>query len=327
MNYKIAIINLVNLEDYMGNTILDGMLLLKKEYPQLKFFVSSDSNRLLPKNYVLPRYEFLDFAKKADLIFFIHSVRNTDFELAKEIGLWEKTVFIDGTEVKKNNRHDPSIQKSLLSGEYKGDGAIVSEMLTLCPLYFRREKPYINGIIPLPFGVESKYTKSYNHNIEKDIDFVCIFGQDEYPPMRKHTRDLLVKYCEKNNFTYWVTKTRRQDEFYQLLARSKAGVSIGGGGFDTMRFWEILGNNCLLLTEKIDIFKDPTNEELNYKRIWQFSNLHDFEGQLAQVGNFLRTAYKQEDLEEEYQQILADHSTKARVLTILSEAKTKKLIR
>jgi hypothetical protein len=135
--------------------------------------------------------------------------------------------------------------------------------------------------------------------------------------MRQYCREILIKFCRKNKFTYHADKTKSKEEFYRLLTRSKVGVSIGGGGYDTLRFWEILGNNCLLLTERIDIYQ-LDSARLDYKRIYQFNNLYDFKYQLERVASFLKRGYKQEDLNKEYQQILQNHSSVSRVLEILN---------
>lgn len=326
MDYKIAVITPINKRDYLVNTVLDGLLQLKKENNALQFYLSSECPCEVSVNdLVLPRENFIDFAFSADLIFFISSRGHTDFELAKKINLWEKMIFIDGSEVKKNKRFDFSIQKDILLNKYDGCGAIEDNMLSFCSLYFRREKPYIKGIIPFPFGIDSRFIKYYNNKTKKDIDFVCIFGQDEYPLMRRYSTELLEKYCKKNNFSYCTKKTKTPDEFYKLLSRAKVGVSVGGGGYDTVRFWEILGNNCLLLTEHIDIYH-PDSKELDYRRIWQFNNLYDFQYQLDKVAQFLRNKYRQEDLEDEYQNILSKHLSINRILKILQEAKLKGLI-
>jgi anaerobic ribonucleoside-triphosphate reductase len=110
-----------------------------------------------------------------------------------------------------------------------------------------------------------------------------------------------------------------------LLARAKVGISVGGGGFDTARFWEILANNCLLLTESIDIYQSDS-KELNYKRVYQFKNLYDFKNQLEKVAGLLRNGYDQLSLMPEYLKILEEHSAKHRVETILEQAREKKLI-
>ena len=134
--------------------------------------------------------------------------------------------------------------------------------------------------------------------------------------LRRHVREELKAFCKKNNFTYWTQKTKTPEEFRKILARSKVGISVGGGGFDTMRFWEILGNNCILMTENIDIF--PSNSKaLDYRRVYQFNNLFDFRDQLELIATLLKNGYDQESFQEEYQKILNAHSSKARVRTIL----------
>lgn len=42
-------------------------------------------------------------------------------------------------------------------------------------------------------------------------------------------------------------------EYYQLLGRSKMALSIRGGGFDTLRYWEIVSCKVLLVSERPDI--------------------------------------------------------------------------
>ena len=44
-----------------------------------------------------------------------------------------------------------------------------------------------------------------------------------------------------------------QVEYHTLLGRSKMALSIRGGGFDTLRYWEIVASGTLLLSEQPDI--------------------------------------------------------------------------
>jgi hypothetical protein len=44
-----------------------------------------------------------------------------------------------------------------------------------------------------------------------------------------------------------------QAEYYALLGRSKMALSVRGGGFDTLRYWEIVASGTLLLSEQPDI--------------------------------------------------------------------------
>lgn len=323
MNYRIAIIAPQKQGDTLADTIFNGLIELQKINPELQFYLSTDYIWSDLKKFTISEASFIEFAKDADLIFLIWGKKYTNFALAQKLNQWQKTVYIDGSEVGNNNRYDFNIQYGLLNGEYSGYGEINQDMLVKCPLYFRREKPYTNGIIPLPFGIESSYI--HYSGQKKDIDFNCIFGQDEYPLMRRYAKEILIKFCLKNSFTFSTEKTSSPIEFYKLLARSKVGISVGGGGYDTLRFWEILGNNCLLFTESIDIFQ-PNDKIQQYSSIWQFNNLYDFEYYLDKLGEYLKNQYNQEKMEEEYRRILNEHSTKARVETIITEAKKKKII-
>ena len=322
---KIAVIN-SNSPDGLARTIFDGLLELQKQEKDLQFSLSAKFDYILPlKENILPKDEFINFARQADVIFLIWGKGGADYNLAERIGKWEKTIFIDGSEVGKDRRYDFSIQNDILKGRYVKNGAIDQKMLKLCALYFRREKPYIKGIIPLPFAIESVYLSQYDKNIKKNIDFHCVFGQNEYPIMRKYVTEILEKYCQENGFSCYISKTKTREEFYRQLAKSKVGISVGGGGFDSMRFWEILGNNCLLLTEKIDIY-EPDSKRLDYKRIWEFGNLYDFRYQLKKISEFLKTKYNQQESEGEYQKILIDHLASSRIKEILQIAKKKRIL-
>lgn len=323
--YKIAIINPFR-PDGLARTIFDGLIDLNQTGSTIDFKIASQFDYNLPlAEHCLARDQFITFAKSADLILLFWGKDGTDLALAELINRWDKTIYLDGSEVGKNLRYDFRVQRDILAGTYRGAGQVNQSLLQKCAGYFRREKPYWPGIEALPFGIETRYLNSKPGEQEKDIDFFCIFGQDEYPLMRRYTRELVEKYCAENNFTCATTPTDSPTEFYQLLARSKVGISIGGGGYDSFRFWEILGNNCLLLTEKIDIF-EPDSQKLAYRRIYQFSNLFDFQAQLEKIGSYLRTDYPGLDLKPEYESILTEHGTRARVQEIIEFAKRQKII-
>ena len=338
MNYSIAIITPAkSKDDYLLNTVLDGLLELRKEYPKLEFH--------LPKGYPSPfgdalkKHEldenaFFAFAKQAGIIIFTLSGGYANFDALERVGRWDKTVVLDSTEWGKDRRFDFEVQKKTLH-EFLGNALTPDSLLNTCALYLRREKPYVGGIVPFPFGIESRYVR-YTPDKKKDIDFVCIWGQEEHPLLRKYAREFLESFCDERGFTCRTAKTKGfdfslqrtsgRDEFYELLSRAKVGVSIGGGGFDTVRFWEMLGNNCLMLTERLDIYH-PESEALRYKRMNQFNNLYDFEHQLSRVADFLKNEYKEKELQAEYETILKDHSTKARVRMIFDELKKREVLK
>jgi len=174
---KIAVILPTKDWDYLANTVLDGLFQMKKE-GKVEFFLSSDSFARLPiHDLILSQDDFIRYGRdESDLIFLAWGKNKTDSELAEKIDCWGKTVFIDGSEPGRDGRYDFNIQRDILSGRHKGRGSVNFDLLSRCPLYFRREKPYLSGIIPLPYGIESSYLKYLNSSVKKDIDFACIFG-------------------------------------------------------------------------------------------------------------------------------------------------------
>ncbi len=335
---KIALITPIHKEDYLTNTVIDGLFALQGEDPSLTVAYSSNYSTYLPiKSWHLDMQKFVEYAESADLIIFCWGKGNTDFENAQKIGRWNKTLFIDGSELGRNKRLDENIKQAVIDGTYEGQGAINKEILNKVALYFRREKPYREGIIPLPFGIERRYTKHYLPDKKRDVDFVCIFGQLEYPPLRGE----VMEYLRRSDLRVITKPTNRgrfltalgfglkdggRDRFYNLLSRTKVGISVSGGGYDTARFWEILASGCILLTESIDIY-EPGSNELAYKRIWQFKDMTEFKLQIAKLASYIQNEYNQDEIDSEYKKILAEHSTKARVIAIINAAKAKGIIK
>ena len=339
-NYKIVVVTPTERDDFYCDTVLDGLSELQKEYPALQFHypdtypLSDISMYPTPKGFSrgarMTRENLFSFAKEADLIILTHGKYVIDYDFVEKINGWEKTVFVDGSEIGKNKWRDLTLQLEVIRGTYEGPGALNKKMQKLCRAYFRREKPYTDGMIPFPLGVESRYHTYYSSNQKKDLDFVCMFGQEEFPLTRKYAGELVEKFCKKNGFTCHTKKTYQlplikkgpysQEKYLKLWARAKVGISTGAAGYDSRRFWEILGNNCLVIAERFDLY-EPDSDAMNYKRIFQYNNLYDFEYQLKKAGEFLRNGYNQKDLDAEYQEILKRHSTKARAMTIITEAR------
>ncbi|MDP3725655.1 MAG: hypothetical protein Q8R36_00480 [bacterium] len=333
-NYKIVVVTPTERDDFYCDTVLDGLGWLSKEHPEFTFRYSDHyphpfGNEFTNK-FGIPKKELFDFAKTADMIVLSHGKYGTDTAFIDELNAWDKTVYVDGSEIGKNTWRDPEIQYQVITEKFTGRGAPDKKMQKKCRLYFRREKPYTNGMIPFPLGIESRFIKYYDPNKEKDIDFSCIFGQELYPITRRYATELTDKFCKENGFTCHTKKTYKMpliergpfspDKSYEIWARTKVGVSTGAAGYDSRRFWEILGNNCIVIAERFDLY-EPDSDAMNYKRIFQYNNLYDFEYQLKKVGEFLRSGYNQKDLDKEYQEILKRHSTKARVMTIINESK------
>lgn len=333
---KISIIPPFEARDVLGDTVIEGFLKICQNdesyslaFPNwYKYPTDLDI-----KKHLLDEQTFLNFSKNSDIIVLIEGKRGTNISLANEIDCWKKTVYIDGSELGKNRRYDQSIQFEVLAGTFNGYGRIKDDILNKCALYFRREKPYIKGIIPLSFGIDSRYIK-YSKDIIKDIDITCIFGQNDYPPMRKYATDFVKEFCKINNlvceteitkdFGFDDSKNKGRNQFYDILARTKIGISISGGGFDTCRFWEILANNCILLTENIDI-QYSDYELFNKKRIIQFNNLYDLQNELEKLVPIIKNGKYKDMLDDaEYNNILKEHSAEARSKFIIDKFNERK---
>src|SRR3990167_2099784 len=167
MKYKIAIVTPEVKNDYLTDTLIDGLVSLKNELDMEFYAPEGYPCRISDFNSFLPTIPFFDFTERADLILFCWGKGNTNYELINRINRFNQTVFIDGSEVGGNRRFDSDIQKQLLEGTYDGNGRVDEVMLKKCVLYFKREKPYINGIIPFPFGIERKYWKYYSGEVKK----------------------------------------------------------------------------------------------------------------------------------------------------------------
>lgn len=339
LSYKIAVVTPTERDDFYCDTVLDGLWWIWRENPELAFrypdYYPHPFEKEFTKKFGLSKKELFNFAKNADMIILSHGKYGRDDAFIDALNEWNKTVYVDGSEIGKNKWREPELQMQIIKGEYMGRGAPDKEMQKKCRLYFRREKPYTNGMIPFPLGIESRFMKYYDSSKEKDIDFSCIFGQELYPITRKYTTELTEKFCKENGFICHTKKTYKlpliergpysPDKSHEIWARTKVGVSTGAAGYDSRRFWEILGNNCLVIAERFDLY-EPDSDAMNYKRIFQYNNLYDFEYQLKKVGEFLRSGYNQKDLDEEYQEILKRHSTKARAMTIIDEARRIRLL-
>ncbi len=322
---RVACILPLHKDDYLVNTVLDGLSELRS-LGKVSFFVSSSLyvHESILESDRRDEDQFIKDAREADIIFFFWGKGNTDREMADRVNSWKKTVYINGSEVGHNRRYDTKLQQDILNFSFKGNGGIEYEYLKKCAGYFRREKPYLHGVDAFPFGIERRYV-AWKEGGVKDIDFTCIFGQEEYPPLRQYAREALQEYCRQFGFTCHTEKTKSRAEFYALLARTKVGISVGGGGYDTARFWEILGNNCLLLTETVDLFPKKS-KNLVYSRIHEFGNLYDFAELLPVIGEKLKTNYNALELTSEYDTIMQKHSTRARVEGLLTLCRERGII-
>jgi hypothetical protein len=151
----IAVITPGRKEDYLVRTVVDGLEQLRIDGIVQDVKYTSGN----PRHFGISRHElnddnFIKFARSADVILYCWGKVHDHKELVDIIGRYNVTAYIDGSELGHNKRLEPQIIQKIEQGSYQERGAINADMLKRCAAYFRREKPYINGILPLPYGIE-----------------------------------------------------------------------------------------------------------------------------------------------------------------------------
>jgi hypothetical protein len=109
-------------------------------------------------------------------------------------------------------------------------------------------------------------------------------------------------------------KKMQPDEYRALLCRSKMALSIRGGGFDTVRYWEIVASKTLLISERPDIVI-PYNFEHGVHAIFCRPDLDD----LLRLVRWLRDdePERQRIAEAAYSHLLAFHTSERRASYLL----------
>ncbi len=107
-------------------------------------------------------------------------------------------------------------------------------------------------------------------------------------------------------------------EYYALLGRSKMALSIRGGGFDTLRYWEVVASGALLISEQPDI-EIPNNFAHGQQALFCRPDLSD----LPELVRY----YASRDVEREsiaragYEHLLRFHTCERRAEQLLAVCK------
>ncbi len=124
---------------------------------------------------------------------------------------------------------------------------------------FKREmkinKKYEKNVLPLTFGFNlSRLPKNMPASKKYDV----AFWAGESHPIRSKALSLLKNEfdCNSNGTSKGISfdNFNRKGSFYlEELSACKINLSLRGGGFDTLRYWEIPAVGSLLLSEPADI--------------------------------------------------------------------------
>lgn len=104
------------------------------------------------------------------------------------------------------------------------------------------------------------------------------------------------------------------DDYRALLRRSKMALSIRGGGFDTVRYWEIVASKTPLISEPPDIVI-PHNFEHGVHAIFCRPDLEDLAGWVRRLR--ADEPERQRMAEAAYTHLLAFHTTERRATYLL----------
>lgn len=110
------------------------------------------------------------------------------------------------------------------------------------------------------------------------------------------------------------------DHYKALLRRSKMGLSIRGGGFDTVRYWEIVATRTLLVSEPPDIVI-PHNFEHGRHVMFCRHDLRDLPTIVRRLRDDEATRHRM--VEAAYQHLLAYHTSERRAAYLLDLCRTR----
>lgn len=259
---KILYINRPNF-DYIQDFIYTGLIqVLGKEsiieYPwNFKYHFN---HRPYPKNIGLVKGNFLNsFFRKIDFstidVVIIGSCH--PFNMEKYLEIMDKLnsnvprIFLDGGDF-------PEVAGDLsrLGGE-----EVYQQIIEKHPfdLIFKREcllnKSYDSNVFSLPlcFDLQHLPTKKFS-NFKYEVAFWAV----ETDPIRTQALELLEnKFDCKSNGTeknQVMSKYKRKGTFYlEELQSCKIGLNFRGGGWDTLRYWELAALGCFMISQRPQI--------------------------------------------------------------------------
>lgn len=137
---------------------------------------------------------------------------------------------------------------------------------------FKREyllnTDFESHIYPFPMAFNYDFEPKKQKNYKYDVCFWAV----ESDPIRSKALEILEdRYDCKKNGTHKnqiMKKYKRKGSFYlQELSQCKINLNFRGGGWDTLRFWEVLGMGGFLISQKPQIAIEPEfidKEEIVY---------------------------------------------------------------
>ncbi|MBU1658724.1 glycosyltransferase [bacterium] len=176
------------------------------------------------------------------------------FEIMDTIDENIPRVFIDGGDFPK------------LAGDLDrlGGRDVYEKILAKKPfdLIFKREyvldEEYAPNVFALPMSFNYDLIPKLKHEYKYDVAFWAV----ETAKIRSDALDLLQdKFDCKSNGTVRnqiMKKYKRKGQFYlQEIHSAKIGLNFRGGGWDTVRLWELAAMGCFIISQRLNIKIEP----------------------------------------------------------------------
>lgn len=284
------------------DSIVDYKWNKKFHFPYAKY---PKNNGYIKGSFFKSIFRKVDF-EKFDFVF-IGSCKvktfQTYLEIAKEIPKTTPIIFIDG-----GDGYEVGIDLKTY-----GYPTLYQEAINIRPfdIIFKREYlidgNYDKNVFPLPMcfnlnRLPSKLPNSYKY----DFSFWAV---ESYPIRTQALNILENEFDCKENGTYRnqkFSRYKRKGEFYlQELASCKITLNLRGGGWDTMRYWEVPAVGAFMISQKPGIVI-PNNFEHEKDIVFIKDNLSD----LVDLGKYyLKNETKREEIAKNGHKKLLEYHT------------------
>jgi len=120
---------------------------------------------------------------------------------------------------------------------------------------YLKDQVYDRNVHPLPFSINAgKYSSIPGKPFKYDVGFWAV----ESHPIRTQVLDYLQDRfdCKANGTArdQAFKNYKRKGRFYfEELKRSRISLNFRGTGWDTLRYWELLGLKCFMISQRLDI--------------------------------------------------------------------------
>jgi hypothetical protein len=187
---------------------------------------------------------------------------------------------------------------------------------------FKREylktSTYAENVYPLPFSIQtSRYPALSDEPYKYDVAFWAV----ESDPIRTKALDFLEnRYdCAANGTARNQTfhKYKRKGLFYfEELKRTKISLNFRGTGWDTLRYWEVLGLQSFMISQRLQI-EIPNDFEEGKEIIYCMDDLSDLDD-LCQF-YLKKDSLRQQIAGNAYAKAMAWHTVESRAKYLLEK--------